>query len=59
MGSRLWGREDSETTEVTQQQQQQQQQGPLSFVPGKTFLGEINPWKPENFLRIVPNNVNN
>ena len=50
VGCRLWGRTESDTTEVTQQQQQQQQQGhvnlpfsllyvsPSLFVQGTNFL---------------------
>ena len=41
MGCRLWGRTESDMTEVTQQQQQQQQQQPLEIISVSLLLKSI------------------
>ena len=42
MGCRLWGRTESDTTEVTQQQQQQQQQVCKREIRPGGFGGELD-----------------
>ena len=41
VGCRLWGRTESDTTEVTQQQQQQVEYGVPSWLSGKEFACNV------------------
>ena len=50
VGCRLWGRTESETTEVTQQQQQQQQQG--TRIPQAPHCSQINKQKSLKKLKV-------